>query len=47
MGKRDFGHRETKKAKRDIKKLPQISEFKTPTNVEVVKKVRKKEDEAE
>ena len=41
MGKRDFGHRETKKVKKDSKKIPQVSVLKTPVEVEVIKKVRK------
>ena len=47
MGRRDYRHREPKKAKKDTRKLPPLSILKTPANVEVVKKVRKKEEEAE
>ncbi len=42
MGKRDYRHREPKKAKKDVGKLPPISILPTPVNVEVIKKVRKK-----
>ena len=41
MGKRDYRHRETKKAKKDPKKIPQVTILPTPTNVEMVKKKRK------
>ena len=47
MGRRDYRHREPKKAKKDAKKLPPVSILKTPVNVEVIKKVKKKEEEAE
>ena len=46
MGRRDIRHRESKKAKKDAKKLPPVSIVKTPASVEVIKKVRKsREDE--
>jgi hypothetical protein len=41
MGKRDFGHRETKKQKKDTKKIPQVTILKPSVEVEVIKKVRK------
>jgi hypothetical protein len=41
MGKRDYRHREPKKAKKDIRKLPPLSVLPTPVNVEVVKKRKK------
>jgi hypothetical protein len=41
MGKRDYRHREPKKAKKDIRKLPPLSVLPTPVNVEVVKKGKK------
>ena len=47
MGKRDYRHREPKKAKRDVRKLPQVNILTTPANVEVIKRVRKKEEEEE
>jgi len=49
MGKRDYRHREPKKAKKDVRKLPPVSILPTPVNVEVVKKEKKKtgEEEAE
>ena len=47
MGKRDYRHREPKKPKKDTKKLPSVSILTTPVNVEVIKKGKKKEEEAE
>ncbi len=44
MGRRDFGHREAKKPKKDAKKLPQVSIVPKPVNVEVIKKERKKKE---
>jgi hypothetical protein len=41
MGRRDYRHREPKKAKKDVKKSPQVSILTTPANVEVIKKERK------
>jgi hypothetical protein len=48
MGKRDIGHRESKKPKKDGKK-PSVSELlPTPVNVEIIKKKKKiKETEEE
>lgn len=45
MGKRDKGRRETKKPKKDARKLPQISILTPPVNVEVIKKRKKVEGE--
>jgi len=42
MGKRDYRHREPKKAKKDVRKLPPVSILPTPVNVDVIKKERKK-----
>ena len=42
MGKRDYRHREPKKAKKDVRKLPPVSILPTPVNVELIKKGRKK-----
>ena len=47
MGRRDIRHRESKKAKKDTKKISQVSILKTPVNVEVIKKVRKKRNSEE
>lgn len=45
MGSRDYRHRETKKTKKDAKKLPKISIMTTPANVEVIRKGKKREEE--
>lgn len=45
MGSRDYRHRESKKTKKDDKKLPKISITTTPANVEVIRKGKKKEEE--
>ena len=45
MGSRDYRHRETKKKKKDDKKLPQVSILKKPVNVEVIRKGKKREEE--
>ncbi len=47
MGRRDIRHREPKKAKKDTKKIPQVSILSTPPPVEVIKKPRKKREEEE
>jgi hypothetical protein len=44
MGKRDFGRRETKKTKKDVKKLPNVTLSEPSAEVEVIKKVRKNRD---
>jgi len=44
MGKGDRGHKETKKPKKDSKKLPQVATIMTtPTEVEVIKKGKQRE----
>jgi hypothetical protein len=43
MGSRDKGHKEPKKQKKDIKKIPQLSVITTPTEVEVIKKGKQRE----
>ena len=45
MGRRDYRHREPKKSKKDLKKLPTFTILPKPVNVEVVKKRRKEEAE--
>lgn len=45
MGKRDYRHRESKKTKKDPKKLSPVTIFPTPVQVEVVKRGKKKEEE--
>ena len=47
MGRRDYRHRESKKPKKDAKKLPPVSILPAPVNVEVVKKGKKKREEEE
>ncbi len=47
MGRRDYRHREPKKAKKDVRKLPHVSILTTPVNVEVIKKERKEKEEEE
>ncbi|MFC1912301.1 hypothetical protein ACFLXG_04025 [Chloroflexota bacterium] len=46
MGSRDYRHRETKKTKKDTRKISPISIMPSPAQVEVIKK-RKKREEAE
>ena len=41
MGKRDYRHRETKKSKKDTRKLSPVTILPTPVNVEVIKKGKK------
>jgi hypothetical protein len=43
MGKRDYGHREQKKTKKDPKKLPGLSISTPVPEVEVIKKGKKRE----
>ena len=45
MGRRDYRHREPKKAKKDAKKLSPLSIQTTPIKVEVIKKGKKEGDE--
>lgn len=47
MGRRDYRHRETKKPKKDAKKIPTVNTVVTPANVEVIRKVRSKKEEEE
>ncbi len=47
MGKRDYRHRETKKPKKDAKKLSSESIFHTPPPVEIIKNKGKKEPKEE
>jgi hypothetical protein len=48
MGKRDIGHRETKKTKKDIKKSVSTDSFATPPPVvEVIKRGKKIQPEDE
>ena len=46
MGKLDYRHRESKKTKKDVKKIPVATVLPSPTTVGVIKKGRK-EREAE
>jgi hypothetical protein len=43
----DYRHRETKKAKKDVKKIPPVDILAAPTNVEVIGKGSKKKREEE
>ena len=47
MGSRDYRHRESKKTKKDTKKLSPINIMLSPAQVEVIKKGKKKREEAE
>ena len=47
MGKRDYRHRETKKSKKDTRKLSPITIMPPPANVEVIKKGKKERKEEE
>ena len=47
MGRRDYRHRETRKPKKDAKKMPTVNTIITPANVEVIRKVHKKREEEE
>ena len=47
MGRRDYRHRESKKPKKDTKKISPLDIVSTPANVEIIKKVRKKREEEE
>ena len=46
MGRRDYRHRETKKPKKEVKKISATPILPSPVTVEVIKK-GKKEGEAE
>jgi hypothetical protein len=41
MGRRDYRHREPKKAKKDVKKSLPVNILTTPINTEIVRKERK------
>jgi hypothetical protein len=47
MGRRDYRHRETKKAKKDTSKISAATILPTPTTVEVIKRGKKKAGEEE
>ena len=47
MSRRDYRHRETKKPKKDAKRLPQIGIIPVTANVEVTKKRKKRGGEEE
>ena len=47
MSSRDYRHRETKKTKKDARKISPISIMPSPAQVEVIKKGKKKRGEAE
>lgn len=47
MGKRDYRHREPKKAKKDAKKISPVSILPPTVNVEVIKKGRKQQEREE
>ena len=44
MGRRDYRHREPKKAKKEIKKISPTTILPPPMTVEVVKKGKKKQE---
>ena len=47
MGRRDYRHREPKKQKKDAKKISPITITPPPTQVEIIKKGKKKREEVE
>ena len=47
MGRRDYRHREPKKAKKAARKATTVSVLPTPVTVEVIKKGKKAEGPAE
>jgi hypothetical protein len=47
MGRRDYRHREPKKSKRDARKISPVTIVPLPMTVEVIKKSKKKREEAE
>ena len=47
MGSRDYRHRESKKPKRDIRKITPVNILQTSAQVEVIKKGKKKREEVE
>ena len=44
MSRRDYRHREPKKAKKEPKKLFEVSITQTPVNVELIKKKKRKNE---
>ena len=47
MGRRDYRHREPKKAKKDAKKIPSTTILPPHVTVEVIKKGKKEREEEE
>jgi hypothetical protein len=47
MGKRDYRHRESKKTKKDTKKIAPVNILQPLVQVEVIKKGKKKREGAE
>jgi hypothetical protein len=47
MGKRDYRHRESKKQKRETKKIAPVNFLQPSAQVEVIKKGKKKREGAE
>ena len=47
MGRRDYRHREPKKQKKDVKKVAPIEIIQPSVQVEVIRKGKKKPEEAE
>ena len=47
MGKRDYRHRETKKQKKETKKILPVTIISPSAQVEVIKKGKKRKEEAE
>ena len=47
MSRRDYRHRESKKPKKDAKKLSPVTILPPPVNVDVVKKGKKKREAEE
>jgi len=47
MSRRDYRHREPKKQKKDAKKISPVTIMPLPTQVEVIKKGKKKREEVE
>ena len=47
MGRRDYRHREPKKAKKSVKKISPVNIVSAPMQVEVIKKGKKKREEVE
>ncbi len=47
MGRRDYRPREPKKSKRDARKISPVTIVPPPMTVEVIKKSKKKREEAE